>query len=139
MLPAQRAVQCDIRHSGAPRSAPADILLAGGAPRPPLCKGSRRMRKRRLDTLLAERGLFPSRSRAAASVMAGEVRVGAHGRRAAKPSELVEMDAELIVQERPRFVSRGGIKLANALADSGLDVAGRRALDLGASTGGFTD
>ena len=95
--------------------------------------------KRRLDTLLAERGLFPSRSRAAASVMAGEVRVGTQGRRAAKPSELVEIDAELTVQERPRFVSRGGIKLANALAASGLAVAGRRALDLGASTGGFTD
>jgi 23S rRNA (cytidine1920-2'-O)/16S rRNA (cytidine1409-2'-O)-methyltransferase len=97
------------------------------------------MRKRRLDTLLAERGLFPSRSRAAASVMAGEVRVGVHGRRAAKPSELVEVDAELIVEPRPRYVSRGGIKLANALTDSGLAVAGRRALDVGASTGGFTD
>src|SRR4051794_19918592 len=97
------------------------------------------MEKRRLDTLLAERGLFSSRSRAAASVMAGEVSVGAHGRRAAKPSELVEIDAELTVAPRPRFVSRGGIKLANALADSGLQVAGRRALDVGASPGGFTD
>src|SRR5690349_12191777 len=94
----------------APPGARGGRLLAGGAPRPPLCKGSRRMRKRRLDTLLAERGLFPSRSRAAASVMAGEVSVGVHGRRAAKPSELVEVDAELVVQERPRFVSRGGIK-----------------------------
>jgi 23S rRNA (cytidine1920-2'-O)/16S rRNA (cytidine1409-2'-O)-methyltransferase len=97
------------------------------------------MRKRRLDTLLAERGLFPSRSRAAASVMAGEVRVGAHGRRAGKPSELVGVDEQLTIEPRPRFVSRGGIKLANALADSGLAVAGRRALDVGASTGGFTD
>src|SRR6476646_3729086 len=97
------------------------------------------MRKRRLDTLLAERGLFPSRSRAAASVMAGEVRVGAHRRRAGKPSELVEIDAELFVEPRPRYVSRGGIKLANALAASGVAVRGRRALDVGASTGGFTD
>jgi 23S rRNA (cytidine1920-2'-O)/16S rRNA (cytidine1409-2'-O)-methyltransferase len=97
------------------------------------------MGKRRLDTLLAERGLFPSRSRAAASVMAGEVRLEPGGRRAAKPGELVDVEAQLIVEARPRFASRGGIKLANALASSGLDVAGRRALDVGASTGGFTD
>jgi 23S rRNA (cytidine1920-2'-O)/16S rRNA (cytidine1409-2'-O)-methyltransferase len=97
------------------------------------------MEKRRLDTLLAERGLFPSRTRAAASVMAGEVRVGAGGRRAAKPGELVDVAAELTVDARPQFVSRGGIKLANALLSSGLQVSGRRALDVGASTGGFTD
>jgi 23S rRNA (cytidine1920-2'-O)/16S rRNA (cytidine1409-2'-O)-methyltransferase len=97
------------------------------------------MGKRRLDTLLTERGLFPSRSRAAASVMAGEVRLGPGGRRAAKPGELVDVQEELIVEARPEFVSRGGIKLANALASSGLKVAGRRALDVGASTGGFTD
>jgi 23S rRNA (cytidine1920-2'-O)/16S rRNA (cytidine1409-2'-O)-methyltransferase len=95
--------------------------------------------KRRLDTLLAERGLFPSRSRAAASVMAGEVRLGSEERRAVKPGELVDV-AELVrVAERPQFVSRGGIKLANALASSGLSVEGRCALDVGASTGGFTD
>jgi len=97
------------------------------------------MGKRRLDTLLAERGLFPSRSRAAASVMAGEVRVGPGERRASKPGELVDAEEQLSVEERPSFVSRGGIKLANALASSGLRVAGRRALDVGASTGGFTD
>jgi 23S rRNA (cytidine1920-2'-O)/16S rRNA (cytidine1409-2'-O)-methyltransferase len=97
------------------------------------------MAKRRLDTLLAERGLFPSRSRAAASVMAGEVRIGAGRRRAEKPGELVDPLEALSVAERPAFVSRGGIKLANALAASGLDVEGRRALDVGASTGGFTD
>jgi 23S rRNA (cytidine1920-2'-O)/16S rRNA (cytidine1409-2'-O)-methyltransferase len=97
------------------------------------------MGKRRLDTLLAERGLFPSRSRAAASVMAGEVRVGAGDRRAAKPGELVDVEERVSVDERPAFVSRGGIKLANALAASGLQVEGRRALDVGASTGGFTD
>jgi 23S rRNA (cytidine1920-2'-O)/16S rRNA (cytidine1409-2'-O)-methyltransferase len=97
------------------------------------------MAKRRLDTLLTERGLFPSRSRAAASVMAGEVRVGAGRRRAQKPGELVDPQEPVSVAERPAFVSRGGIKLANALAASGLAVAGRRALDVGASTGGFTD
>ena len=104
-----------------------------------LCKGWEAMAKRRLDTLLAERGLFPSRSRAAASVMAGEVRVGVGERRAAKPGEMVEEGERVTVDERPSFVSRGGIKLANALESSGLSVEGRRALDVGASTGGFTD
>jgi len=97
------------------------------------------MEKRRLDTLLAERGLFPSRTRAAASVMAGEVRVGPGGRRAAKPGELVDVGEQVVVQAPPAFVSRGGIKLANALEHSGLQVGGRLALDVGASTGGFTD
>jgi len=95
--------------------------------------------KMRLDALLTERGLFETRSRAAASILAGEVRIGAHGARASKPGALVEADVELTVDDVPRFVSRGGIKLANALAASGLEVAGRRCLDVGASTGGFTD
>ena len=98
------------------------------------------MAKVRLDTLLAQRGLFASRARAAASVMAGEVRLGGHGgARAAKPGQLVAEDIQVAVDERPRFVSRGGVKLANALAATGLDPAGRRCLDVGASTGGFTD
>jgi 23S rRNA (cytidine1920-2'-O)/16S rRNA (cytidine1409-2'-O)-methyltransferase len=95
--------------------------------------------KVRLDTVLVERGLFETRSRAAASVLAGEVRIGAQGARATKPGALVAADVELAVDEIPRFVSRGGIKLANALAASGIDVGGRRCLDVGASTGGFTD
>ena len=95
------------------------------------------MAKRRLDTLLAERGLFESRSRAAAAVIAGDVRVG--GRPARKPGELVTDEAELIVAEAPPFVSRGGVKLANALDAFGIDPSGRRALDVGASTGGFSD
>jgi len=95
------------------------------------------MSKRRLDTLLAERGLFETRTRAAAAVMAGDVRVG--DRPARKPGELVAADAPLEVAERPAFVSRGGVKLANALDALGVDPAGRRALDVGASTGGFTD
>jgi 23S rRNA (cytidine1920-2'-O)/16S rRNA (cytidine1409-2'-O)-methyltransferase len=93
----------------------------------------------RLDTLLAERGLFESRTRAAASVMAGEVRLGGNGRRAQKPGQLVDPDVVVAVDEQPRFVSRGGIKLANALEHFGVVAAGRRALDVGASTGGFTD
>jgi 23S rRNA (cytidine1920-2'-O)/16S rRNA (cytidine1409-2'-O)-methyltransferase len=93
----------------------------------------------RLDTLLTERGLFRSRARAAASVMAGEVRLGGDGARAEKPGQLVDPDVALAVDDRPRYVSRGGVKLANALADLALDAAGRRALDVGASTGGFTD
>ena len=98
------------------------------------------MAKLRLDTLLAQRGLFASRARAAASVMAGEVRLGgSDGERAAKPGQMVTEDVEVAVDERPRFVSRGGIKLANALYATGIDPAGRRCLDVGASTGGFTD
>ena len=72
--------------------------------------------------------------------MAGEVRVGAGERRAAKPGELVDAGrADERRGARAQFVSRGGIKLANALDACGLDVGGRRALDVGASTGGFTD
>jgi 23S rRNA (cytidine1920-2'-O)/16S rRNA (cytidine1409-2'-O)-methyltransferase len=95
------------------------------------------MARRRLDTLLAERGLYESRSRAAAAVMAGDVRVGE--RRAEKPGEMVAEDAAVEVAEAPRYVSRGGIKLANALDSFGIDPSGRRAMDVGASTGGFTD
>jgi 23S rRNA (cytidine1920-2'-O)/16S rRNA (cytidine1409-2'-O)-methyltransferase len=93
----------------------------------------------RLDSLLAERGLYPSRSRAAAAVLAGDVHLGPGRRRAEKPGQLVAADVELDVVAQPRFVSRGGIKLANALDARSLDVAGRQALDVGASTGGFTD
>ena len=97
------------------------------------------MAKQRLDTLLAERGLFSSRTRAAASVMAGEVTVGMDGRRALKPGEMVPIDTQLSVRERAPYVSRGGLKLANALDALALPVQGRCALDVGASTGGFTD
>ena len=97
------------------------------------------MPKVRLDTLLAQRGLFESRTRAAASVMAGEVRLGTGGERAQKPGQMVAEDAVVSVDAAPRHVSRGGTKLANALAALGVPVTGRRALDVGASTGGFTD
>jgi 23S rRNA (cytidine1920-2'-O)/16S rRNA (cytidine1409-2'-O)-methyltransferase len=93
----------------------------------------------RLDSLLSERGLFTSRSRAAASVLAGEVLLLPERRRAEKPGQLVPEDVELELAQAPRFVSRGGIKLANALDRLTLSVQGRLALDVGASTGGFTD
>ena len=93
----------------------------------------------RLDTLLAERGLFASRSRAAASVAAGEVLVGPDRRPAARPAQLVADDVAVAVAGAERYASRGGHKLANALDALGLDVSGRAALDVGASAGGFTD
>jgi 23S rRNA (cytidine1920-2'-O)/16S rRNA (cytidine1409-2'-O)-methyltransferase len=83
--------------------------------------------------------VFPTRSRAAASVLAGEVRLGDDRRRADKPGQLVSEDVAVSVDEASEFVSRGGRKLAHALAATGLDPTGRQALDVGASTGGFTD
>ena len=97
------------------------------------------MSRKRLDAVLAERGLFESRSRAAAAVLAGGVRVGGERRRAEKPGQMVADDVALEVAERPRYVSRAGRKLENALSGFGLDPAGRMCLDAGASTGGFTD
>src|SRR3954454_9960148 len=97
------------------------------------------MKKSRIDAVLAERGLFPSRTAAAGAVRAGEVRVGQDGPVALRPSQLVEPDADLIVDAGPRYVSRGGIKLENALEALGVDVAERDFLDVGASTGGFSD
>jgi 23S rRNA (cytidine1920-2'-O)/16S rRNA (cytidine1409-2'-O)-methyltransferase len=93
----------------------------------------------RLDSLLAERGLFASRTRAAAAVLAGHVHVGRGRERASKPGQLVAADVELAVDAPPPYVSRGGVKLANALDAFGIDVTGRCCLDVGASTGGFTD
>jgi 23S rRNA (cytidine1920-2'-O)/16S rRNA (cytidine1409-2'-O)-methyltransferase len=89
--------------------------------------------KKRLDVLLVERGLAESRAQAQALVLAGLV----PGR--SKPGEQVEEDAELTVERPPRFVSRGGEKLANALDALRIGVAGASCLDVGASTGGFTD
>ena len=89
--------------------------------------------KKRLDVLLVERGLAESRSQAQALVLAGLV-PGYD-----KPGQQVDEGAELEVERGPRFVSRGGDKLDNALDAFGIDVAGRDCLDVGASTGGFTD
>src|SRR5436190_20148988 len=90
----------------------------GGCPRPGTLPPVPRTR---LDSLLVERGLFDSRSRAAAAVLAGAVRLGGDGRRADKPGQMVGSDLELAIDEPPPFVSRGGIKLANALDRFGLD------------------
>src|SRR4051794_36620407 len=97
------------------------------------------MQKARIDAVLADRGLFSSRSAAAGAVRAGEVRVGADGPVALRPSQLVEPDAPLVLAEGRRFVSRGGIKLENALDALEIEVSGRECLDVGASTGGFSD
>jgi 23S rRNA (cytidine1920-2'-O)/16S rRNA (cytidine1409-2'-O)-methyltransferase len=97
------------------------------------------MKKARIDAVLAERGLFSSRTAAAGAVRAGAVRVGRDGPVALRPSQLVEPEAALIVDEGPRFASRGGVKLDNALERLGIDVTSRDCLDVGASTGGFTD
>jgi len=95
------------------------------------------MPRSRLDVALVERGLIPTRSRAQAAVLAGRVRVD--GRVSDKPGLSVD-DARLVeVDEAPEFVSRGGLKLTTALKSFALSVDGARALDLGASTGGFTD
>lgn len=96
------------------------------------------MVRSRLDSLLVERGLFDSRTRAAAAVMAGEVRLGPEGG-PVKPGQLVPGDVELTLDRGPSYVSRGGVKLQNALDALSLDVSRRDCLDVGASTGGFTD
>jgi 23S rRNA (cytidine1920-2'-O)/16S rRNA (cytidine1409-2'-O)-methyltransferase len=95
--------------------------------------------KTRLDALLVRRGLFGSRSRAASSVLAGHVRLGGRAELAAKPGTMVPDDIEIALEEEPRFVSRGGLKLEHALDHFGVEVDGSRCLDVGASTGGFTD
>ena len=93
--------------------------------------------KRRLDALLVERGLVETRSRAQALVMAGRVHVdGAPVTKAGTPTA---EDATVEVLRPPRFVSRGGEKLDTALAAFGVEPDGERCLDVGASTGGFTD
>ena len=91
----------------------------------------------RLDQLLCERGLAETRSRAQALVMAGRVRVD--GRLVTKAGTPTSGDAELEVEQGPAYVSRGGDKLATALAAFAVDVSGLVCLDVGASTGGFTD
>lgn len=91
------------------------------------------MARKRLDVLMVERGLAESRAQAQALVLAGLVQ----GR--SKAGDQLAEDAEIVVERPPRFVSRGGDKLANALAAFAVDAAGRDCLDVGASTGGFSD
>lgn len=93
--------------------------------------------KSRLDRLLVDRGLAESREKAQALIMAGEVRV--NGQKASKPGQTVDDAAALEVLERPPYVSRGGLKLAAALRHFAIDPTGKVCLDVGSSTGGFTD
>ncbi|MHB9003216.1 MAG: TlyA family RNA methyltransferase [Coriobacteriia bacterium] len=95
------------------------------------------MSRRRIDVILAERGLFESRERARAAILAGEVRIA--GQLVTKAGEQVADDVDVEIAETQRYVSRGGTKLAGALDCMSLDVTGVRAVDVGASTGGFTD
>jgi 23S rRNA (cytidine1920-2'-O)/16S rRNA (cytidine1409-2'-O)-methyltransferase len=95
------------------------------------------MPRPRLDQALVERGFFPSREKAQRAVLAGQVRVS--GRLARKSSEPVKPDDDLVLAATERYVSRGGYKLEHGLHHFQVDAAGLAAIDLGASTGGFTD
>jgi 23S rRNA (cytidine1920-2'-O)/16S rRNA (cytidine1409-2'-O)-methyltransferase len=94
--------------------------------------------KTRLDVLIVERALAPSRERAQALLLAGSVLV--NGQKITKPGTLVAPDARLeIIGEQQKYVSRGGLKLEGALADFAVSPAGKICMDVGSSTGGFTD
>jgi 23S rRNA (cytidine1920-2'-O)/16S rRNA (cytidine1409-2'-O)-methyltransferase len=91
----------------------------------------------RIDALLVDRGLVQSRQQAQAILLAGDIRV--NGATVTKPGALVPLEANVEVMQRPAYVSRGGDKLAHALSTFRIDVTGLTCVDLGASTGGFTD
>lgn len=95
------------------------------------------MSRDRADRVLVARGLFDSRARAQAAIAAGLVSVG--GKQIAKPSEMIAADAAIEAREAYEWVSRAGLKLEAALDAAGLDVKGLEALDVGSSTGGFTE
>ena len=95
------------------------------------------MARTRLDQALVQQGLCPSREQAKRLIIAGEVSVNGHP--STKPGLLLSDDAVLHLKTPPRFVSRGGLKLEGALDHFGIDVAGKVCLDIGSSTGGFTD
>src|SRR5947207_13519511 len=94
-------------------------------------------KKLRLDQVLVAKGLFASREQAQRAVMAGEVKVGT--RIAAKPSQLLEPDVAIAVKQARKYVGRGALKLESALNYFKIDINGKIALDIGASTGGFTN
>ena len=96
------------------------------------------MAKERIDKLMFERGLVESRTRAQALILAGQVLV--RDQRVDKPGQLVDPDAEIRIKgETPRYAGRGGLKLEAALREFNIDPAGKNCIDVGASTGGFTD
>ena len=94
-------------------------------------------KKLRLDQLLVGRGLFASREQARRAILAGEVSIAT--RVAAKPSELLDAQAAIAVKPTRKYVGRGALKLQSALDYFCIDLQGKTALDIGASTGGFTD
>jgi len=96
-----------------------------------------KINKQRLDILLASRGLFDTREKARRAIMAGEVRVGESV--VDKPGTRVADDAEITVKTASRYVGRGGLKMEAALRHFAIDPTGMTCLDIGASTGGFTD
>src|SRR5256714_90208 len=96
-----------------------------------------KLKKGRLDTALVDRGFFPSREQAQRAIMAGEVRVGEAV--VDKASAKIESDAAITIERSPAYVGRGGLKLEGALRHFAIAVAGITTLDIGASTGGFTD
>lgn len=101
-------------------------------------KSTRKIAKTRLDVMLVSRRLAESERHAQALIMAGEIRV--NGKRAVKHGEMFAADAKIeIAHERRKYASRAGLKLEGALGDFGVDVEGLTCLDIGASTGGFTD
>src|SRR5918996_3775676 len=91
----------------------------------------------RLDQLLVARGLFASREQAQRAIIAGNIKIGTQI--AAKPSQLLEPDAAIALKPMRKYVGRGALKLESALDHFRIDVHGSVALDIGASTGGFTD
>ena len=95
------------------------------------------MKKMRADVLLVERGLVESREKAQTLISAGSVKAG--GQRVVRPASLLDPAAEVVLEAGPRFVSRGGEKLEHALNTFGVDPGGLVCLDVGSSTGGFTD
>ncbi len=95
------------------------------------------MARDRLDLAMVRRGLAPSREQAKRLIMAGEVTTA--GRKVTQPGFQIQFDDEITVKQPPKFVGRGGLKLEGALVAFGIDVSGLTALDVGASTGGFTD
>ncbi|MBE3093239.1 MAG: TlyA family RNA methyltransferase [Atribacterota bacterium] len=100
--------------------------------------GLKKSKKERLDILLVEKGFFPSREKAKSAIMAGEVLV--EGERVDKSGQRIKVESNISVTEKEAaFVSRGGEKLEKALKVFNVNVKGKRAIDVGASTGGFTD
>jgi 23S rRNA (cytidine1920-2'-O)/16S rRNA (cytidine1409-2'-O)-methyltransferase len=105
---------------------------------PPSEKKLPKLGKERLDVLLVERGLAPSRERAKALLLAGQIRV--NGAPSDKPGTQIPKDAVIeVVGEMPRYASRAGLKLEGALGEFGVSAEGKICLDVGSSTGGFTD